>query len=335
MRGRLFDSWIVLIVTCVWVLAAAVQSSAQARMERLHVGYSAQAGSLAPIWITKEAGIFKKHGLDVELLFIPGGPTAAAALLSGEVPVTVVGGPAVVSSNLAGSDLVMIAGIVNTFAFQIVTVKGITSYQQLKGKRLGVNRYGASPDVAARFALKHMGIDPKDLTILQLGEQSTRLQAMMAGQLEAAVFLPPITTMALKHGMNVLLDLAELGAEFQITGLGSSQKFLTQRRPTAVKFMQAFVEGIHYYKTHKPESMKTIAKYMKISDMESVGATYDYFALKVVPQKPYPSLNGIKALIDLAASEKPELKNISPERFVNSTILKEVDGSGFIDRLYR
>jgi hypothetical protein len=99
--------------------------------------------------------------------------------------------------------------------------------------------------------------------------------------------------------------------------------------------MQAFVEGIYYYKTHKPESMKTIAKYMKIDDMEAVGATYDYFAPKIMPRKPYPSLKGIKALIDLAATEKPELKNISPERFVNTTILKEVDDSGFIDRLYR
>jgi NitT/TauT family transport system substrate-binding protein len=323
------------IIVALCLAGPAVPTTAQTKMEKLHVGYSAQAGSLAPIWITKEAGIFKKHGLDVELLFIPGGPTAAAALLSGEVPITVVGGPAVVSSNLAGSDLVMIAGIVNTFAFQIVTVKGITSYQQLKGKRLGVNRYGASPDVAARFALKHMGIDPKELTILQLGEQSTRLQAMMAGQLEAAVFLPPITTMALKQGMNVLLDLAELGAEFQITGLGSSQKFLSQHRPTAIRFMQAFVEGIYYYKTHKPPSMKTIAKYMKINDMEAVGATYDYFAPKIMPRKPYPSLKGIKALIDLAANEKPELKNVPPERFVNTTILKEVDDSGFIDRLYR
>ena len=107
------------------LVGSVVSTTAQTKMEKLHVGYSAQAGSLAPIWITKEAGIFKKHGLDVELLFIPGGPTAAAALMSGEVPITVVGGPAVVSSNLAGSDLVMIAGIVNTFAFQIVSVKPI------------------------------------------------------------------------------------------------------------------------------------------------------------------------------------------------------------------
>ena len=199
MRKRLARFWTFSITINCLLFVIASQGSAQTKLEKLHVGYnSAQAGSLAPIWITKEAGIFKKHGLDVELLFIPGGPTAAAALMSGEVPFTVVVGPAVVSSNLAGSDLVMIAGIVNTFAFQIVTVKGISSYQQLKGKRLGVNRYGASPDVAARFALKHMGIDPKELTILQLGEQSTRLAAMMAGQLEAAVFMPPITTMTRK-----------------------------------------------------------------------------------------------------------------------------------------
>ena len=216
---------IILVIAAVWFFAVATQSFAQTKFEKLHVGYSAQAGSLAPIWITKEAGIFKKHGLDVELLFIPGGPTAVAALLSGEVPITVIGGPAVVSSNLAGSDLVMIAGIVNTFAFQIVTVKPITSYQQLKGKRLGVNRFGASPDVAARFALKHMGIDPKEITILQLGGQSTRLTAMMAGQLEAAVFLPPITTMAQKQGMNVLLDLAELELEFQITAWVAVRNF--------------------------------------------------------------------------------------------------------------
>jgi NitT/TauT family transport system substrate-binding protein len=104
------------IIAGVGLLSAGASTNAQTKMEKLHVGYSAQAGSLAPIWITKEAGIFKRHGLDVELLFIPGGPTAAAALLSGEVPITVGGGPAVVSSNLAGSDLVIIAGIMNTFA---------------------------------------------------------------------------------------------------------------------------------------------------------------------------------------------------------------------------
>jgi NitT/TauT family transport system substrate-binding protein len=122
-QKRLLNSWYLALSSAFFLSVIAAHSSAQSKSEKLHVGYSAQAGSLAPIWITKEAGIFKKHGLDVELLFIPGGPTAAAALMSGEVPITVVGGPAVVSSNLAGSDLVMIAGIVNTFAFQIVSVK--------------------------------------------------------------------------------------------------------------------------------------------------------------------------------------------------------------------
>ena len=307
----------------------------QEKLEKMNIGYSAQAGAFAPIWITKEAGLFKKNGLDVNLLFIPGGPTAAAAMTAGELQAAAMAGPAIVSSNLAGSDLVMIAGIVNTFAFQLITVKAITTPSQLKGKRVGVNRFGAAPDIAARYALRRMGIDPAEVTILQLGEQSTRLAAMKAGQLEAAIVLPPITTLAQRDGMNVLLDMSELGAEYQITGLASSQGFIAQKTPSALKLMRAFVEGIHYYKTLKQESMKIIAQYMRINDMEAVGATYDYFADKIVPKKPYPSLKGIKALLDLAVKERPEAARVPPERIVNTTLLKELDQSGFIDRLYQ
>ena len=286
------------------------------KVERMHIGYSAQAGAFAPIWITKEAGLFKKNGLDVNLLFIPGGPTAAASMLAGEVQAVAMAGPAVVSSNLGGTDLVMIAGIVNTFAFQLITVKGITSPSQLKGRRVGVNRFGTAPDIAARFALRRMGIGPSEVTILQLGEQSTRLMAMKAGQLEAAIVLPPITTMAQREGMNVLLDMSELGAEYQITGLASSQSFISKNRSSAMKLMRSFVEGIHFYKTRKNESMAIIAKYMRTNDMEAVGATYDYFANKIVPKKPYPTGQGIKALIELAAENaKPQPAHASLSSF--------------------
>ena len=301
----------------------------------MNIGYSAQAGAFAPIWITKEAGLFRKNGLDVNLIFIPGGPTAAASMLAGEVQAVAMAGPAVVTSNLAGTDLVMIAGMVNTFAFQIVTVKGITSAQQLKGKRVGVNRFGTAPDIAARFALRRMGIDPNEVTILQLGEQSTRLMAMKAGQLDAAIVLPPITTIAQRDGMHVLMDMSELGAEFQITGLASSQSFIAKNRPSAMKLMRAFVEGIHFYKTRKKESMAIIAKYMRTNDTEAVEATWDYFANKIVPRKPYPTAQGIKALLDLAAKERPEAAKVPPERIMNISLLKELDDNGFIDRLYR
>jgi NitT/TauT family transport system substrate-binding protein len=323
------------LAVVILVCAGVSRVTAQPGLEKMHVGYSAQAGAFAPIWITKEAGLFRKHGLDVNLVFIPGGPTAAAAMLAGEIQAAAMAGPAIVSSHLAGSDLVMIAGIVNTFAFQVVTVKEITSPGQLKGKRVGVNRFGAAPDIAARYALKHMGIAPGDVTILQLGEQSARLAAMKAGRLDAAILLPPITTLAQKEGMNVLLDMSDLGAEFQITGLASSQSFITQKPPSALKLMRAFVEGIHFYKTRKKESMNIIAKYMRTNDMEAVGATYDYFANKIVPKKPYPSIKGVKALLDLAAKDRPEAARAAPERFVNVSLLKELDDSGFIDGLYK
>ncbi len=309
--------------------------ASQTAAEKMRVGYSAQAGAFAPIWITKEAGIFSKYGLDVDLVFVPGGPTAAAALMAGEMQVAAMAGPAIVTSRLAGSDLVMIAGVVNTFAFQFVTVKEIATPAQLKGKRIGVNRFGAAPDVAARYALSRMGIDPREVVILQLGEQGTRLVAMQTGKLDAAILLPPITTLAQKEGMRVLLDMSELGAEFQITGLASSQNYITRKRPSASRFMRAFVEGIHFYKTRKKESMDIIARYMRTNDMEAVGATYDYFAGKIVPKKPYPTIKGIKALLELAAKERPEAAKTPPERFVNLTLLKELDESGFIDRLYQ
>jgi len=308
---------------------------AQPALEKMNIGYSAQAGAYAPIWITHDAGLFKKNGLDVDLIFIPRGPTAAAAMIVGEVQAMAMAGPAIVTSNLAGSDLVMTAGIVNTFAFQLVTVKSITAPNQLKNKRIGINRFGAAPDIAARYALTRLGIDPREVTILQLGEQSTRLEAMKAGQLDAAILLPPITTLAQKEGMNVLMDMSELGAEFQISGMASSQSFITQRRPAALRLMRAFVEGIHFFKTKKQESMKIIARAMRTDDMEAVGATWDYFANKIVPRKPYPSIKGVKALLDLAAKDRPEAAKAAPERFINSSLVKELDDSGFIDRLYR
>jgi ABC-type nitrate/sulfonate/bicarbonate transport system substrate-binding protein len=256
-------------------------------------------------------------------------------MLAGEVQAVAMAGPAVVSSNLAGTDLVMIAGIVNTFAFQIITVKNITTAQQLKGKRVGVNRFGTAPDIAARFALRRMGLNPAEVTILQLGEQSTRLAAMKAGQLDAAIVLPPITTIAQREGMNVLLDMSELGAEYQVTGLASSRSFIMRHRSSALKLMRAFVEGIYFYKTRKKESMAIIAKYMRTDDMEAVGATWDYFANRIVPKKPYPSAQGIKALLELAAKERPEAAKVPPERMMNISLLKELDESGFIDRLYK
>jgi NitT/TauT family transport system substrate-binding protein len=334
-RSRQTTYVVILSLIVLTALFSAHVVYAQTALEKMNIGYSAQAGAFAPIWITKEAGLFKKNGLDVNLIFIPGGPIAVASMLAGEVQAVAMAGPAVVSSHLAGTDLVMIAGIVNTFAFQIITVKGITAPQQLKGKRVGVNRFGTAPDIAVRFALRRWGIDPGEVTILQLGEQATRLAAMKAGQLDAAIVLPPITTIAQREGMNVLLDMSELGAEYQITGLAGSQSFITKNRPSAMKLMRSFVEGIHFYKTRKKESMAIIAKYMRTNDVEAVGATYDYFANKIVPKKPYPTVAGIKALLDLAAKERPEAARVPPERMMNISLLKELDDSGMIDRLYQ
>lgn len=310
-------------------------AGAQGQLRKMTVSFSAQAGAFAPMWITNDEGFFEKNGLDGNLVFIRSGPLNAAALVAGNVQAAAMAGPAVLNSNLAGTDLVMIAGIVNTFAFQLVTVKGITSAAQLKGKRVAINRFGAAPDVAARYALRHLGIDPKDVVILQLGEQGARLAAMKAGHAEAGIFLPPITTLAERVGMHVLLDMSDLGAPFQMTGVAASRRFLRENPAEATDFMRAFVEGIHFYKTHKQKSMDVIGKYMRVSDRQALAATYDYFAQKIVPRKPYPTVKGVKALLNLLAKGKPAARSAPPGRFIDDSILKKLDDSGFIDRLYR
>ena len=267
-------------LTWLFILLVVTYSAASAQQEKMIVGYSAQAGAYAPIWITKEAGLFRKNGLDVNLVFIPGGPTAAAAMIANEVQGMAMAGPAIVTSHLAGSDLVMTAGIVNTFAFQLVTVKSITSANQLKGKRIGVNRFGAAPDVAARYALNHLKIDPREVTILQLGEQSTRLEAMKAGQLDARHSPAADHHHGAERRHEYFARHVGVGRRVSDHWYGEQPEILTQNKASASRFMRAFVEGIHYFKTQRRESEKIIARYMRTDNMEAVGATWEYFAAK-------------------------------------------------------
>ena len=323
----------VTIITVLGMLCAGESTDAQTKMEKLHVGYSAQAGSLAPIWITKEAGIFKKHGLDVELLFIPGGPTAAAALLSGEVPITVVGGPAVVSSNLAGSDLVMIAGIVNTFAFQIVTVKGITSSQQLKGKRLGVSGFGSASHNAALILLKKFNLEPnKDVALVVAGPTMERLAAVDAARIDATILTPSELPRARKQGLVEVYDMLDLGIEVQGNGFATSRSFIRSNREVALAALKGYVEALFYISRNREETRRITGKYMRSTDADVLDATYEWF-VKRVSKRPYPTLKGIQYLLDEVASKLPNAKSAKPEQFVDLSLLQQLEREGFFGEM--
>jgi len=318
------------------LLGILVAAGGLAGAEELKVGYSAITANQVPLWITKEAGFFEKNRLEVTLVFIEGGSKTTQALLAGDVPIVQVGGSSVVQSRLAGSEAVIIAGAFNTLNFKLVTVPEITEPRQLKGKIVGTSRFGSSNDFAARFMLEHFGLAPdKDVPIIQIGSEPARFAALKGGSIHATLVEVPTTLQARKLGFNIIADLGELGLEYQHTAIATTQGVI-QTRPEAVRrFMKAYVEGIHYYKTRKAESMAVIAKYLKMNDMEAVEEAYNEIGVKRTPRKPYPTLKGVQLILSEIADVNPKARGTKPETFVDARFVKELDDSGAIDRLYR
>jgi NitT/TauT family transport system substrate-binding protein len=302
--------------------------------ERLHVAYSIYSGMTAPLWATQEAGLFDKNGLNVQLVYLRGGTEAAQALVTGDIPFAMMGGGAVISSNLAGSGSVILAGIENAILFKFVTSKEITSAEKLRGKKLGVASLGGSTYLATLRALQHFGLKPSDVTILAMGGGPTRLAAVQSGAIQGAVFLPPETLLAKKLGLNFLLDLGSLGVEFQNAVIAAGRSIVEKKPETARRFIKALVEGIHAYKTDRDFGLRLLRKYLKTNDQEIIEETYDFYGDKV-STKPYPTVKGMQAVLSDLAARNPKAKDAQPSQLVNLSFLKELDESGYIDRLYK
>ncbi len=291
---------------------------------------------MAPLWVTQDKGFFRKNGLDVQVILIESGTTTAQALVAGDISFATLAGPAVIQSNLRGADTVMIAGIVNTLTFQLFTEKGITRPDQFKGKSVGVTRYGSATDFAMRYALDKYGLDVnKEVAILQLGNVPALLAAMEAGKIQGAMLSAPTSLRAKKMGFPMLADLQMLGLEYQHTSVATSRALIKSKPELARDFMRAYVEGIHYAKTHRKETLDVLAKYLRTDDREVLDDTYESIVQTLVPEKPYPTQKGVQIILRELGAKDPAARSARPEQFIDASIVKELDGSGFIDRLYK
>ena len=315
-----------------------ISSIALAQPIRLNVGYSAISADQLPAWVAKETGIFTKNGLDVQLIFFTGGTTAILALVSGDVPVTQVSGPGLVNSALAGSDAVFVAAGITSLNYVLMGRPGLKSAEQLKGGTVAISRFGSATDSIARFALKRIGLTPgKDVTIVQVGTGPDRLNAALTGKVSAAVINPPSSFVAEKRGLAVLADVAKLGLVFQHTGVGTTRKFIKEHPDTVRRYVKAHVEAVHKMWTDKDATVRVLAKYMGSGlDHEILEKSWENVMTEAFyPKKQYPSLEGLKTVIDEIAERDPRAKTAKPEQFVDFTFIKELDQSGFIDGLYK
>ena len=301
--------------------------------QRIPAGYSIYSALTAPLWVTKEAGHFDKNGLGVDLIYLSGGTMAAQALTSGDIPFTLTGGSAIISSNLAGSGSMILLGIENAILFKLVTAKDIKSAEQLRGKRLAVASLSGSTYQATLLALAHLGLKPNEVTFISIASAPTRLAALNSGTVHGTVVLPPDTIVARRMGMNFLLDMGALGIEFQNASISAGRQVLENKPEIARRFVKAMAEGVHTYKTDKIFSFKVLRKYLKTDDPELLEESYSFYADKL-PKKPYPTLKGIQEILHQLAKTNPKAAGSNPGQFVNVHFLRELDTSGFIDRLY-
>ena len=267
--------------------ARSADSTPERPLERVTFAYSSLSGNMAPLWITQERGLFRKYGLDVQLVFIESGSTTVQSLISKEVAFAQMAGAGVVQSRLRGSDVVMIAGVVNTLTFKFFVDKNIKQPDQLKGKIVAVTRFGSSTDFALRYALERYGLTPeKDVTILQGGNMPAILAGLESGKVQGAMLSAPFTLKAKNLGFRLMADLQMLGLEYQHTGVATSQALIKSRPDLVRNVMKAYVEGIHYYKTHRAESLAILAKYLKTTDPDVLSEVYEDVGLKLTAAKP-------------------------------------------------
>jgi ABC-type nitrate/sulfonate/bicarbonate transport system substrate-binding protein/LysM repeat protein len=317
-----------------YVLAA--DGPASQGLKKIAIAYSSISPSQSPIWVTYEAGLFRKYGLDVEMIFIESGSRTVQTLISGDVAAAQVGGAPVVQSNLKGSGIVMIAGLLNTLDYKLIVARDITRPDQLRGKIMAVSRAGGSSDFATRYALDKYGLVPdKDVTLIQIGSQPARFAALEAGKIQGVMIAVPLTAKAAKAGFNTLADLQMLGLEYQHTSLALSRNLLKSQPELARNILKAFIDGIHYMKTQKRETMAVLAKYLKTNDQDELEDAYESIVIGLVPQKPYPTLKGIQTILRELGAKDTAARAARPEQFVDLTFIKELDASGFIDNLYK
>ena len=293
------------------------------------VGVAGPAINMVYSFLARDAGFLQKYGLDARIVIFDAGSILAQAALSGEVKFSVSSGPATIASRTQGADSIIIAACVNTLPYSIVAAKGITRWDQLKGKKIAISRFGSGTDTAIRLVLKKFGLDPaKDVTIVQLGTQPSRVQALSAGAIDATIISPPLDITAKKQGYPILVNIAELKIPYPQQIIETTDRFIRENPHTVKSFLKGFIEGVRYATTHPEETKKVMIKYLKTTDPEILEATYQSF-VQVTDESCYPNMEGVRNAMDEVGQRVSAVKSKKPEDFVNTRFLKELEKESF------
>lgn len=326
----------VMVVACALVAVSAIAPARATGQERLKIIYSQFTMTNSATWFAREAGLFERHGLMADLVYVDSTP-AVQALTAGQAPVATMSGGLAVGPYLNGLDLVMLAGWCNLNSYQLLTRPEIRRPEDLRGKVIGIGRFGAAADWGLRLILRKLGInETKDVQIIQAGGggPSTRLAAMEAKKLDATVLDSPQTVQARRLGFRTLADGVELGIPFLQGGLVTRRAYIQTHEDTVRRIVRVIVEAIHYAKTNREAALKVMQRYLRIQDREALEDAYESFVVKQFPRAPYAVPAAVQTIFDLAAARDPRARTADPQGFIDMRFVREIEQSGTIDQLY-
>ncbi|HKY07322.1 MAG TPA: NrtA/SsuA/CpmA family ABC transporter substrate-binding protein [Candidatus Binatia bacterium] len=298
-----------------------------AELTPFRVSYGGTAGYQLPLWVNKEMGFSRKHGVDLEIILIQAGSPNIQALVGGSLQLTQTAASSAVIGANQGAPVVIVATLENKLPMLLIARPEIKEPQQLRGKVIGINRFGGSNDAAILMAIKAWKMQPSDIKMLQTGGTSARMAALMTKKVDATVQSYPEIYQARKMGMNVLADIGDFGFYTNTSNI-VTRSYLKQNRAAIKGFIKGQIEGMHYVKTNKEGSLKILRKHLQITDSEAVEGTYEFFA-KRLARSPRTELEGIKNILNsIDAGQK------NPADFVDMSLLDEIEKEGFVQKLY-
>jgi ABC-type nitrate/sulfonate/bicarbonate transport system substrate-binding protein len=332
---KMTSSWMVILL---YVLAILASPSLAAEPSKLLIAHGAISNNVAPLWIAKEQGIFRKYGIDADLVFIIAG-RAMQAMLAGQVPVGLVGGTHVTNANTGGGDFTMILGLENQLDYIFVAKPTIKGAEDLKGKKVAIGTPAGSASLATYVSLDHLGLVPRrdQVTLLGIGGVPERMGALRSGSVEATSLSPEIGQVVVSEGYRVLVDLGKEGVPFQSSGLVVPRSLIKTNPQLVENIAKATVEGAAFL--HKPANkeivLRSLGRNLRLDKPDRVEKAYQGL-LANLPRPPCPSMEGVSAMLKLMAQHGLNAKasQIKPEEIADMSYCKKFEESGFFRSLY-
>ena len=306
--------------------------------DKVGMGLSSVSALHSAVWVAEQKGLFRKHGIDAEIIVTGQGGTAGiGALLANDIQMVSSAGDVLVAAALRGGETVMVAGVVNKGLQRIVTKPEIKTPADLKGKRIGVTRIGAVSHSVLLMMLPRWKMSPSDVQIMQVGSSPNMLASLEKGGIEGAVLTIPSMFVAEDRGYRVLLDMADTDVYYLHTMIATTRAYIKNNRDKVSRFLKGYLEGLAYVKQNKRDSIDVVKKKLRIGAEQerNLERSIDLLSAKYYEPVPYPSMRGVETVLGFVEKDNPKAKTADPKSFVDDSLLREIEASGFIKPLYQ